>query len=60
MTRFLPLLLAAWLVLGLPLGHQQALLHALDHATDDGTVQEQCPDHSLYTPFASAVGSTVE
>jgi hypothetical protein len=59
-TRFLHLLLAAWLVLGLPLGHQQALLHALDHAIDDGTVQEDCPDHSLYTPFASALGSAVD
>jgi hypothetical protein len=60
MTRFLQLLLAAWLVIGLPLGQHQALLHALDHAIDDGTAQEKCPDHSLYTPFASAVGSAID
>ena len=60
MARFLHLLLAAWLVIGLPLGHHEALLHALDHAIDDGTAPEKCPDHSLYTPFAGAVGSSVD
>lgn len=60
MTRFLHLLLAAWLVIGLPLGQHQALLHALDHAIDDGTAQEKCTEHSLYTPFAGAVGSAID
>lgn len=58
MSRFLQLILAAWLVLGLPFGQQQALIHALDHAVDQGAPQDKCPEHSLYTAFAGGVAAT--
>lgn len=57
------LLVAAWLALAFPLGQQQALLHALDHAAsqgagnDEAPVPEKCADHSLYVPFAGALGA---
>ena len=63
MLRFLHCFAAAWLVLALPLGQHEALLHALGHAMHEGAAQEQapapekCPDHSLYTAFAGALGS---
>ena len=65
MSRLLHVVLAAWLVLALPFGQHGALVHALGHATDEAGSggkapgPEQCIDHSLYTPFAGAVGSAV-
>ena len=58
MPRLLQLIFAAWLLVGLPLGQHQALLHALDHAVDHGTPQEKCAEHSLYTAFAGGAAST--
>jgi len=58
MSRLLRLFFAAWLLLGLPLGQHQALLHALDHAIDQGAPQEKCAEHSLYTAFVGGVASS--
>ena len=65
MLRFLNVFLAAWLLLALPLGQHEALLHALGHAADDRGAGEKapspdkkCEEHSLYTAFAGALGSS--
>jgi hypothetical protein len=62
--RFLNAFFAAWLLLALPLGQHQALLHALGHASDDAgsgdkapNPDKKCAEHSLYTAFAGAIGS---
>ena len=63
MARLLHVFITAWLLFALPLGEQQALLHALSHVADagqsdgSGPGSERCADHSLYTPYGSAMGS---
>lgn len=57
MARLLHVLLVAWLLLALPLAQHDAQAHALGHAIDLDMPAESCPDHSLYTPFAAALGS---
>ena len=63
MRGLLHLFLVGWLAAAFGLGQQAAALHALGHAVeeagerqDSAPAPEKCPDHSLFTSFAAALG----